>query len=617
VKAMPAVARHRRRSSSGPPAAPPALSIRYQVEMPEPASHELVVTMEVPAAPDRTLLRFGMPAWAPGSYMIRDFARHIYDLEVTDGRGRPLATERLDKQRWEVAAAGQAVRIRYRVFAFEESVRTSFFDDRHAYWNGTSLFCYVEGELDRPCEVTVRPRPGWRVSTALPAARGRRGEANASVYLAAGYDELADSPFEVGTHALHAFSVGGARFEVALFGRSNADVPRLLRDLRRIVGAAAELFGGFPFERYLFIVHGLAARGGGLEHAASTTLDIAGLGFEDDKAYQRFAELAAHEFFHTWNVKRIRDRVLGPFDYQRETYTRLLWFHEGFTEYMESILLLRAGVIDAATYLDDLAEDWPKYASRPGRNVTPLAELSFEAWIKLYKPADNHTNRTVSYYEKGKWAALVLEVLLREATGGRRGVEDLFRRLWAEHRRHGQGLGEADIEAAVAAIAGRPLGAYFARYIRGNDELPVLALLRRAGVAVDSRPPWQDEEDVTKARRCRGYTGITWAAGPGAPANERALIRNVVPGSPAFAAGLSYGDDVAAVGGQRVTAVTAPRRFADHAPGDRIEVHFFRRDTLRAVTLTLGTNPERRLALATDEHATPAQRAVRRGWLGV
>jgi predicted metalloprotease with PDZ domain len=600
---MPAVARR----------PPPALSIRYQVEMPEPASHELVVTMDVPAAPDRALLRFGMPAWAPGSYMVRDFARHIYDLEVTDGRGRPLPTERLDKQRWEVAASGQAVRIRYRVFAFEESVRTSFFDDRHAYWNGTSLLCYVEGELDRPCEVTVAPRPGWRVSTALPAVRGRAG----NVYRAAGYDELADSPFEVGTHELEVFRVAGARFEVALFGRSNAEVPRLLRDLRKIVTAAADLFDGFPFDRYLFIVHGLAARGGGLEHAASTTLDIAGLGFEDDKAYQRFAELAAHEFFHTWNVKRIRDRVLGPFDYQRENYTRLLWFHEGFTEYMESILLLRAGVIDAQTYLDDLAEDWPKYVSRPGRNVTPLSELSFEAWIKLYKPADNHTNRTVSYYEKGKWAALVLEVLLREATGGRRGVEDLFRRLWAEHQRSGQGLDEADIEAAVAAIAGRPMGAYFARYVRGNDELPVPALLRRAGITVDSRPPWQDEDDATKARRCRAWTGISWTAGAGAPANERALIRNVVPGSPAFAAGLSYGDEVVAVGGQRVTAVTAPRRFADHAPGDRVEVHFFRRDTLRAASLTLGTNPERRLALAADERASPGQRAVRRGWLGI
>jgi predicted metalloprotease with PDZ domain len=610
VEAMSAVAARGR--------ARPALSIRYRVEMPDPADHELVVTMEVPAAPDRALLRFAMPAWAPGSYMVRDFARHVYDLQVTDLRGRPLPTERLDKQRWEVAAGGQAVRIRYRVFAFEETVRTSTFDDRHAYWNGTSLFFYVEGELDRPCLVEVVPRRGWQVSTALePVPRQR------FTYRAAGYDQLADSPFEVGDHAVFRFQVAGARFELALFGRTNADVPRLLRDLRKIVAAGAALFGGFPFRRYLFIVHCLATRGGGLEHAASTTLDIAGLGFEDDKCYQRFAELAAHEFFHTWNVKRIRDRLLGPFDYQRESYTRLLWFHEGFTEYMESILLLRAGVIDAETYVHDLAEDWPKYASRPGRNVTPLAELSFEAWIKLYKPADNHTNRTISYYEKGKWAALVLELMLREATGGRRGVEDLFQRLWAEHQASGgQGLTEADIEEAVASLAGRRLDGYFARYIRGNDELPVPALLRRAGIRVESRPPWQDEEDATKARRCRVYAGITWAgAGPATVAGvnataERALVRNVVPGSPAHAAGLSYGDDVVAVDGQRVTAVTAPRRLADYQPGQRVLLHLFRRDTLRSASITLGTNPDRRFELSLDDDAPAAQRAVRRGWLG-
>jgi predicted metalloprotease with PDZ domain len=580
--------------------------------MPDPTSHELLVTMDIPALPERTIVRFGMPAWAPGSYMVRDFARHVYDLAATDARGKPLPLERLDKQRWEVASGGEPVRVSYRVFAFEESVRTSFFDDRHAYWNGTSLFFYVEDELDRGCQVEVHPRRGWRVSTALPPVPGE-----AHTFRARGYDQLADSPFEVGTHKVHAFRMAGARFEVALFGRTNADVPRLLGDLKKIVAAGAQLFGGFPFQRYLFVIHCVGTRGGGLEHADSTTLDIAGLGFEDDKAYQRFAELAAHEFFHTWNVKRIRDRVLGPFDYQRENYTRLLWFHEGFTEFMESILLLRAGVIDARTYVDDLAEDWPKYSNRPGRNVTPLTELSFEAWIKLYKPADNHTNRTVSYYEKGKWAAVVLEILLRQASEGRRGVEDLFRRLWADFGQPDRGLTEADIEEAVAHLAGKSLGSYFARYIRGTEELPVPALLRRAGIVVGSESPWQDEDDGVRARRMRSWSGITWHAGPGAPANERAVVRTVVPDSPAWKAGLTHGDEVLAVDGQRVTAATVGRRLADHPPGRRIDVDFFRRDTLRRAALTLATNPEKRFQFAIDDQAVETARAIRRGWLGV
>jgi predicted metalloprotease with PDZ domain len=584
--------------------------------MPEPQSHELHVTLDIPPLPDHPLLRFGMPAWAPGSYMVRDFARHVYDLVVTDLRGRPLPTERLDKQRWEVASGGQGLRIRYRVFAFEETVRTSFFDDRHAYWNGTSVLFYVEDELGRPCEVDVVPRRGWQVSTALPGVAGQPHR-----YRAAGYDELADSPFEVGDHEVHGFRVAGHRFEVAIFGRTNADVPRLLRDLRKIVQAGADLFGGFPFDRYLFIVHNLAARGGGLEHAASTTLDIAGLGFEDDKSYQRFAELAAHEFFHTWNVKRIRDRVLGPFDYTGENYTRLLWFHEGFTEYMESILLLRAGIVDPETYLDDLAEDWPKYLARPGRNVTPLSELSFEAWIKLYKPADNHTNRTVSYYEKGKWAALVLDLLLRDETGGRRGVEDLFRQLWAEFGQRDRGLTESELESAVDQLAGRSMAAYFERYIRGTEELPVPALLRRAGVVVGIKAPWQDEDDATKSRRIRAWSGITWAGGSGpggvATAADRAVIRTVATDSPAWKAGLSYGDEVVAVGGQRITAATAPRRLADHPTGKPVEVVFFRKDSLRRCRLTPVDSPERRFTFAVEDGPPAAARAIRRGWLGL
>jgi predicted metalloprotease with PDZ domain len=506
------------------------------------------------------------------------------------------------------------VRIHWRVFAFEETVRTSFFDDRHAAFLGSSVFFFVEEELGRPAEVELEPPRGWTVSTALPRVAGRR-----QVYRAGSYDELADSPFEVGTHAVHAFRVGRTAFEVALYGPTNAQVPRLLADLRKIVTATGAMFGGFPFDRYLFIVHCLPARGGGLEHAASCTLDVAGFSFEDDKAYQRFDELAAHEFFHAWNVKRIHDRVLGPFDYRQENYTRLLWFHEGFTDYMESIVLLRAGLLDAETYIDDLAEDWPRYFARPGRNVTPLSELSFEAWIKLYKPADNHANRTVSYYEKGKWAALVLEILLREATHGRRGIEHLFRRLWGQFGRRGVGMSEPDIEAAAAEIAGRSLAGYFSRYIRGTDELPVPALLRRAGLTVEREAPWREEEagDRTRARRLQSWSGITWAAGGPGGGGDRAIVRTVVPDSPAWRAGITYGDEVIAVDGQRVNAATAPRRLADRPPGSSLQVHLFRREALQTVKLTLKTSPERRLRLAFDERAGERARAVRHGWLGV
>jgi predicted metalloprotease with PDZ domain len=587
--------------------ATPVVPLRYTVAMPAPHSHELHVTMKVPPMPDRARLRVGLPAWAPGSYMVRDFARHIYDLSITGEAGAPVPVVRLDKQRWEITSEGAPVTISYRIFAFEESVRTSIFDDQHAFWNGTSLFLYVEDEPDRGCEVEVLPRPGWRVSTALPAVPRRR-----NTFAAVNYDELADSPFEVGTHDLVTFRVGRVDFEVAFFGRSNADRERVVADMRKIVTATGRLFGGFPFSRYLFIVHNLGQRGGGLEHAASCTLDIAGLGFEDEKAYQRFAELVSHEFFHAWNVKRIHDRVLGPFDYERENYTRLLWFHEGFTEYMESIILLRAGVLDAQSYLDDLAEEWPKYFGRPGRNVTPLTELSFEAWTKLYKPSDNHINRTVSYYEKGKWAGLVLELTMRAATRGKHGVEDLFVSLWRDFGQVGRGIGEEDIEAAVAALVGHPLDDYFEQYIRGTEELPVLEWLPRAGIAAAELAPWEgDRADKVKRDRSRAYAGIVFSGG------DRAVIRSVVPEGPAYAAGLSYGDELVAVGGQRVTGATAPRRLADHPPGSELELHFFRKDSLQSTRLVLGENPERRYEFTPANRPMRGARAVRRGWLGL
>jgi predicted metalloprotease with PDZ domain len=268
--------------------------------------------------------------------------------------------------------------------------------------------------------------------------------------------------------------------------------------------------------------------------------------------------------------------------------------------------------VAAKPYLEALADEWGKYLARPGRNVTPLSELSFEAWIKLYKPADNHTNRTVSYYEKGKWAGLVLELLLREATAGRRGVPDLFKRLWRDFGKTGEGLTSADVRAAAEGVAGRGLRSYFERFIDGTDELPVPAFLRRAGIEVTRTPVWADEDDPTRARRQRGWAGLSFAPG----AAERPTVRNVIPDSPAWRAGLTFGDEVVAVDDMRVTAATVSKRFADRQPGETVRVSFFRQDTLRAAEVVLAQNPEQKWDFALQIAAPLKARAVRRGWLG-
>lgn len=594
------------RSSFASTAAP----VIYRVAIPQPGSHALQVQMDVPALPARASATIVFPAWAPGSYLVRDFVRHVYDLRVVDQRGRALPCRRLDKQRWEITSQGRPFRATYRVFAFEASVRTSFVDDSHAYWNGSSVFFYVDGETGRSCEVQVAPPAGrrWRVDTALAPVAGKRDR-----FRADDFDELVDSPFEVGTHLLRRFRAGGATFELALYGRTNADVNRLVDILRRVVVATGKIFGGFPFRRYLFIVHALPVHTGGLEHKASVTMDIAGLSFEDAVGYQRFADLAAHEFFHVWNVKRIRDRVLGPFDYTQENYTRLLWFHEGFTDYLANIIIHRAGVMSEAQVWKWITDDYPKYAQRPGRNVTPLSELSFEAWIKLYKPAENHVNDTVSYYEKGLWAGMVLDLQLRGRTGGARGLPDVFRVLWEKFGKRDQPIDEAAVRAATAKVAGVSMDAFFERYIHGLDELPVLPALRKAGLAVRERAEWEAEgsgdRDRVKEARARAWSGIQLHP-------DRTLIRNVIPGSPADAAGLTFNDEIVAIGGDRVTAATFAKRLADHRPGDDCRVSYFRRDVLEETTMRLRQSPERRLVVKVDPDASKQAVAIRRGWLG-
>ena len=591
-------------------------AIRYHVGMAEPGHHEFQIEMRVPALPERPHVELVFPAWAPGSYMIRDFVRHVYGLEITDERGRPLDRERLDKQRWRVAAGGVAFVVRYRVFAFEASVRTSFLDDSHAYWNGTSLFFAVEGETARPHDVTVAAPGGWQVSTALPRLRG----APAGTFRAGDYDELVDAPFEVGTHARLGFRVGRVVFEVALYGRTNADTRRLVDILRRVVRATAEIFGGLPFERYVFIIHALPVGSGGLEHHASVTMDITGLSFDEERGYVRFADLAAHEFFHVWNVKRLHDPVLGPFDYTRECYTRLLWFHEGFTDYLANVIILRAGVLDEKGFWRWIAEDWPRYASRPGRRETPLDELSFEAWIKLYKPADNHFNNAVSYYEKGLWVGMALDLELRRASRGRRGLPELFRWLWDRADRRSAAVTETDVRAAAGAIAGKPLDWFFLRYVHGTADLDLPALWRQAGLTVKLAPPWTaaaGEPDPVRRARARSWSGAVIEGRTPAGAGERAVVKNVLPASPAAAAGLTFGDEVVALAGDRVNAATFSKRLGDHAPGDSVTVTFFRRDRLLETRLVVAASPERKLLLEPAARASEAALAIRRGWLGL
>jgi predicted metalloprotease with PDZ domain len=599
--ALAACAAAQPRSAATSPAADSRVherrAIAYHLEIPKPAQQWVHVTMTV-QRPQGLRSEVAMPAWTPGSYLVRDHARHLDGLAARDLRGRPLPLHRVDKQTWRVDHGIGGFTLSYRVFADEAGVRTSFVDDRHATLNGSSIFMYLVKGTTRPVDVTLAVPAGWQAHTAL-----ERPAADVARFVAPDYDTLADSPIELGTPELRTFDVAGARIELVFSAPagSNADTARIATDLQKVVAAFARMMDGLPLRRYVFLLLADETGDGGLEHAASTLLRVPRDSFADDAGYRRITNLAAHEFFHLWNVKRLRDADLRPYDYRGEDYTRLLWFHEGFTETMEQQALVRAGLLAGEAYLRELATGWTAYVKKPGRNHAPLGELSFDAWTKAYKPSPSHGNTQVSYYEKGYLlgVCLDLELRLRASQHDRQGsLAGLFRRLMVSHGQTGKGLTQADIIAAASAEAGEPMDAFFARHVDGRDELPLPELLARVGVQV-----------VSEATS-RAYSGLVLAP-------DR-IVRNIEPGSPAEIAGLMLGDEVVAVAGRRVrTGDEAQARLAERKAGEKLEVAVFRGGRLELRPLTLVSDPHRihRFELAAAATLLPATLAARQAWL--
>jgi predicted metalloprotease with PDZ domain len=482
-------------------------------------------------------------------------------------------------------------------------VRTSSVDDRHATLNGAGLFLYLVGETDRPAELEfVALPPGWTVHGALPQPRPGSLRAGS-------YDVLVDSPLEVGTPVVHAWDEAGTRIELVFSapGGSNADPARLARELQPVVRAFAREMGGLPTSRYVFLLLADDRSDGGLEHADSTLMRLQRDLFADDAGYRRALHLAAHEFFHLWNAKRLRDAALVPYDYSREDYSRLLWFHEGFTVTVEKQILVRAGVTAPDEYLRDLASAWTTYVQKPGRNHVPLTQASMEAWIKQYKPSPAHHTTSISYYEKGHLAGVCLDLELRLRSRGKGSLVGLFRRLMASHGARGRGITTDDIVAAATAEAGADMRDFFRRYIEGTDELPLLAQLQQIGVEVEIRAPWEGESSPLAARRKRSWSGLTFAGD---------AVRSVAPDSPAARAGIMPGDELIAVADVRTrSGDEAAERLADHEPGQSVEVALFRGGRLVRRTLTLAEDPRKLYRFSAAATVTPDVRELRDAWL--
>jgi len=566
--------------------------VHYVLSMPDPNSHLFHVRMEVKGAPGASV-DFVMPVWTPGSYKVRDFSKNVQDFSA----GRH-SWKKVDKSRWRVASGGD-VAVDYTVWAFELSVQTSHLDSEHGFVNGASVFLYADGLKDAPVTLEVRPAPGWKVATGLER-RGRR-------FAARDYDVLVDCPIEIGKFRERPFRVRGIPHRLVVHGPGNYDEDELVGDVRKIVETEIRIMRHVPYRHYTFLLHNTAERGGGLEHLNSTALQYPSHNYRPREKYDNFLELVAHEFWHLWNVKRIKPAVLGPFDYEREVYTTLLWVMEGLTSYYDTLVPCRAKLFTPEKYFKRTAERIQKYEEKPGRKRQSLSESSFDTWIKLYQPNENAPNSQMSYYEKGELVGMCLDLEIRRRTRGRASLDDVLRALYDEYGREGRGFQEGEFKKVCERFAGS-LDGFYADYVDGVADIPWNRFLGVAGVRLEKEP--RKPEDGEPARKERVWLGVTMQK-----VGAAAALATVTEGSPAWRGGLSPKDELLALDGVKVGSDDWERRLEECEPGDRVRFTVFRNGFLREIPVTLGRKENTTWTIKKVKNPTPAQKAVFEDWL--
>ena len=562
--------------------------IRYTIVPSRPQAHLYRVTCTVDD-PDPSGQQFALPAWVPGSYMIRDFARHVVAIRAAS-RNRAVALEKLDKHTWRAQPVDGSLTVSFDVYAWDLSVRGAHLDTGHGFFNGACVFLRVLGREAAPCELEiVRPMGAryrnWRVATAMP----RKGAKpyGFGAYVASDYDELIDHPVEMGEFTLASFRAGGVPHDIVITGRHAADTRRLQRDLKRLCGHHIRFFGEpAPIKHYLFLVTAVGEGYGGLEHRASTALlcsrdDLPREGeTEVSERYRTFLGLVSHEYFHTWNVKRIKPAAFVPYDLDRENYTTLLWAFEGITSYYDDLALVRCRLIGKKDYLELLGRSITTHLRTPGRARQSLAESSFDAWIKYYRQDENSPNAIVSYYGKGSLVALCLDLLIRDKTRGRKSLDDVMRALWRRHGLTGVGVEEDGIERLAGEATGLKLERRFDDWLRSARELPLKALLATHGVEMELRAAESAQDKGGKPAASKNAAGLAMLGIRARAQGDDTAVTHVLEGGAAQEAGIAAGDLLVAVEGLRPGQAGLDAALAKRRAGERVRIHAFRRDEL-------------------------------------
>ena len=590
--------------------------IQYRIQPLRPEAHLFVVEIVV-AEPMPEGQAFAMPAWIPGSYMIRDFARHVVSFRAS-AAGAPVSWVKLDKQTWQLDPVKGPVVVRIEVYAWDLSVRGAHLDLQHGYFNGSCVFLMAKGYEDQPCEMTVIPPEhpqcrDWQVATGMPRVNGPA--LGFGTFIAENYDALIDYPVEMGPFEHATFDACGVPHQVVISGRHRTDMARLCRDLKPICEEHIRLFGEpAPVDDYVFMTLVTGNGYGGLEHRNSTSLmcarnDLPRRTDAPDSlrdGYRTYLGLCSHEYFHTWNIKRIKPDAFTPFDLSQEVYTELLWAFEGITSYYDDLALVRAGVISPQAYLELVGQTLTRVQRGSGASKQTVTESSFDAWTRFYKQDENAPNAIVSYYAKGALIALALDLTLRDITGEKKSLDDLMRLLWRRYGQRGLGLPEQGIRMLAEEIAQQSMADFFDLALYSTDPLPMAELLARRGVQLQWRAPAGHADSGGKpSTQTPVYLGMRLVEDP-----LGARIQIAHDQGAAMAAGLSAGDVIVALDGLKTDARRFDEQLAAYQPGEKVRIHAFRSDELLHYDVALSTG-EADTAVLTFEDDTLNEAAQR------
>jgi len=608
--------------------------LAYTISFEDRASHYAHIRLVVPA-PAADTFELMMPTWTPGSYLIREYARHVDQVVARSDDSTALALEKSAKNRWLVKCVpGKDVTITYRLYCHEMSVRSNWVDQDMAILNGAATFLTVPGAEKTAHQVRFDLPEHWsRTMTALPAVEGQ-----AHTYRAETLDELIDSPVLCGQPIVQDFSAGGVTHVLATLGDSSLwDTAKAAADVQRIVAQQQAFWGVVPYSGYKFL-NVISEASGGLEHDNSTLVMTSRWNFRDREKYENWLSLISHEFFHTWNVRRLRPADLANYNYEAENNTRSLWVAEGLTSYYEDVMLVRAGLIDHPAYLKRLSKAIEKLQTSPGRNVQTLSESSFDSWIKFYRPDENSSNSRVSYYVKGAVVGFLLDARIRELTSDARSLDDVMRLLYQRHAGP-KGFSDTEFAAIVSEVAGADMNSWLAQHVETTDELDYQPALNWFGLhfpadepvatespSADTASPAASTTDATSASSVPKVGNDTkkdvpkkkaaWLGIQTSESGNAVLITGVTHGSPAHTAGLNVDDELLAFNQYRVSAKTWKDQLTQLGIGEKIRVLVARRGEIRTIEATLGTEPKEKWTLKPLPKPPDEAKTRMTNWLG-